>query len=459
MNNLYKSPFSDRYGSHEMRKIFSDLHKYSTWRRLWAVLAEGEQKLGINITDEQITELWANVNKIPFDLVREFESETHHDVMAHIKAYAHQCPKAAPIIHLGATSAYVVDNADVKIMHDAAWVLIHRIVSLIDSMAYVAGRHVYTPVLSYTHFQPAQPTTFGKRMCMWMQDLEDDLERLSTEVRDGLRMLGCKGATGTCASFMELFDGNYGKVQELDKFVSNRLGIESVNISGQTYSRKRDYYLFSVLSGLAQSLSKMANDLRLMSGRGEFYEPFGGKQVGSSAMAYKQNPIRCEKVVSLARLVINNTTALADTAANQWLERSLDDSAIRRVIIPQTFLALDEMLATMREVMRGCVIRKDVMLNNLREEIPKLVSEGVLMLAVKRGGDRQELHEIIRQCTALGHDDFVEAVVNHAEFNVTKEEVLRLMDVGKLVGAAPIQANDYLFGFHNGAGQIRVHHD
>lgn len=281
---------------------------------------------------------------------------------------------------------------------------------------------------------------------MWVQDLEGDLEHLRNELTRGIRALGCKGATGTCASFMELFGGDYNKVCELDKLVSDQIGIESVEISGQTYSRKRDYYLFSALSGVAQSLSKMANDLRLMSGRGEFYEPFGSKQVGSSAMAYKQNPLQCEKVVSLARLVINNTTAMADTASNQWLERSLDDSAIRRVIIPETFMALDEMLSTMEKVLIGCSVCKTTMMDNLTREIPKMVSEGVLMLAVKRGGNRQELHEAIRQYTVMNPCDFAKAVVNDNRFMVTEEEINGLMDVKRLVGAAPMQVERYLRG-------------
>lgn len=444
----FESPFESRYGSNDMRRIFSPQYKYSTWRKLWVALARGEQSLGLNISHEQIREMESHIKDIPFDLVQEIESETHHDVVAHIRAYATQCPKAAPIIHLGATSAYVVDNADAKIMKDATKVILRRMRLLIAAMAHLAYKYRNTPTLAYTHFQPAQPTTFGKRVCMWMQDLEDDKRRLECEVRGGIRILGCKGATGTCASFMGLFDGDYEKVRQLDDFVSNHVGIQSVNVSGQTYSRKNDYYLFSVLSGVAQSLAKMANDLRLMSGRGEFYEPFGDKQVGSSAMAYKQNPLQCEKIVSLSRLVINNTTAMADTASNQWLERSLDDSAIRRVLIPETFMALDEMLVTMKKVLTGCSVCEDTMLANVWEEVPKLVSEGILMLAVKKGGDRQELHEIMRANLVLSPDDFVVAVVDDNRFNVTPEEVENLISVNRMIGAAPQQVEEYLLRYY-----------
>ena len=440
----FESPFGTRYGSNDMGRIFSPQYKYGTWRRLWVALAKGEQRLGLDISDEQIWEMESNISNIPFDLVQEIEREVHHDVMAHLRAYAYQCPKAAPIIHLGATSAYVADNTDAKTMKDATKVIIRRLNSLMTIMARLASKYANTPTLAYTHFQPAQPTTFGKRVCMWMQDLEDDQRRLENELADGIRILGCKGATGTCASFMELFDGDYEKVCKLDDFISKYIGIESVGISGQTYSRKRDYYLLSTLSGVAQSLAKMANDLRLMSGREEFYEPFGDKQVGSSAMAYKQNPLQCEKVVSLSRLVINNTTAMADTASSQWLERSLDDSAIRRVIIPETFMALDEMLITMKKVLIGCVVREDIMIMNLCKELPKLVSEGVLMLAVKKGGDRQKLHEVIRQYIVLTPADFFEAVVHDERFGVSWEEVEKLEDLSKLVGAAHIQTVRYL---------------
>lgn len=444
MKGTFESPFNARYGSNDMRWVFSTQYKYSMWRKLWIALAKGQQYLGLNISDEQIWEMEAHIDDIPFELVQEIERETRHDVVAHLRAYAHQCPKAAPIIHLGATSAYVVDNTDAKVMRDATKVLIRRIRSLVKMMAHLAHKYEHTPTLAYTHFQPAQPTTFGKRVCMWMQDLEDDLRRLENEYTDGIRILGCKGATGTCASFMELFNGNYEKVNELDDFVAKYMGVRSVDVSGQTYSRKRDYYLFSVLSGVAQTLSKMANDLRLMSGKGEFYEPFGNKQVGSSAMAYKQNPLQCEKVVSLARLVVNNTTAMADTASTQWLERSLDDSAIRRVIIPETFMTLDEMLITMRRVLVGCSIREDVMMDNLKKEIPKLVSEGILMLAVKRGGDRQVLHEIMRQYLMLSCNNFATAITNDDRFMVTLEEVQGLMSIEKLIGAAPTQVMYYM---------------
>lgn len=411
------------------------------------MLAKAERHLGLDISSEQIQEMEAHIEDIPFELVQGIEQETNHDVMAHIRAYASQCPTAAPIIHLGATSAYVVDNTDAKIMKIATKRIVWRMESLISVMVHLARKHKYTPTLAYTHFQPAQPTTFGKRVCMWLQDLENDTKRLEYELRNGIHALGCKGATGTCASFMELFDGDYEKVHKLDEFVSRHLGIDTVVVSGQTCSRKYDYYLFSVLSGVAQTLCKMANDLRLMSGKGEFYEPFGDKQVGSSAMPYKQNPLRCEKVVSLARLVINNTTAMADTASNQWLERSLDDSAIRRVIIPETFLALDEMLITMRDVLRGCSVRDDVMIDNLKREIPKMVSEGILMLAVKRGGNRQVVHEILRQYLALSYDNFIAATTNDPRFLVVTEEIRNMMSVETLIGAAPMQVEEYLKKF------------
>lgn len=443
MNDEYESPFQSRYGSKDMRELFSPETKYHCWRELWIRLALYEQMLGVDVSDEQISEMWDHTHDIPWNRVAEIEKETHHDVMAHIKAYAEQCPKAAPIIHLGATSAFVTDNTDVIIIEEALNLALNKVYTLRSVLTDMANTYKDTPTLAYTHFQPAQPTTFGKRVCMWLQDLDNDFGRLESE-RDGLRILGCKGATGTCASFLELFDGDYDKVKKLDEYVSNSVNIPSVQVSGQTYSRKQDYCVFSALSGIAQTLSKMANDLRLMSGKGEFYEPFGDKQVGSSAMAYKQNPIKCEKVVSLARLIINNTTAVANTAANQWLERSLDDSAIRRVLIPETFLMVDEILSTMIDVIKHGQVREDIMYSNLKEEVPKMISEGVLMLAVKKGGNRQELHEAIRQYTVMGQYGFVEAVCADGRFNLSFEEVSELADINKLIGATPNQVMDYL---------------
>jgi adenylosuccinate lyase len=425
-----------------MRIIFSPYNKYATWRHLWTTLAKGEKMLGLNISDTQIEELEKHIWDIPFDRAAEIEQETRHDVMAHIKAYAEQCPEAAPIIHLGATSAFVADNADVVILDEALAAIMEQIYALRDSLMRLAKKHKNTPTLAYTHFQSAQPTTFGKRVCMWLQDLDDDYNRLKRE-RNNLKILGCKGATGTCASFMELFDGDYDKVKELDEFVANSVNIPSFTVSGQTYSRKQDYYVFSVLSGVAQTLSKIANDLRLMSGKGEFYEPFGEKQVGSSAMAYKQNPLRCEKVTSLARLVINNATAIANTAANQWLERSLDDSAIRRVVIPETFLMLDEIITTMTDVIERGQVQEEVMFANLSKEMSKIASEGILMAAVKKGGDRQGLHEIIRQYTTSDPMHFLNKVCADKRFNLTRNEVLELIAVSKLIGAAPMQVEDY----------------
>lgn len=442
MRTEYESPFQSRYGSEDMREVFSPPNKYANWRFLWIVLAEGEKRLGLNISDAQISEMAAHMLDIPFDRVAEIERETQHDVMAHIKAYAEQCPNAAPIIHLGATSAFVTDNADAMIMWEALGLVVKQARGLILTLDKVMERYKSTPTLAYTHFQPAQPTTFGKRVCMWLHDLDDDYRRLMREL-DGIEILGCKGATGTCASFMELFGGDYSKVKRLDMYVSKKVGIRSTSVSGQTYSRKQDYYVFAVLSGLAQTLSKIANDIRLMSGRGEFYEPFGDKQVGSSAMAYKRNPIKCEKVVSLARLVINNATAIANTAANQWLERSLDDSAIRRVLIPETFLMVDEILTTITDVVKRGQVREDIMLSNLMKETPKIVSEGVLMEAVKRGGNRQELHEAIRQYTVLKPVDFADAVSKDERFNLTRDEVSEFTNINKLVGAAPMQVDEY----------------
>lgn len=445
MNDRYESPFSTRYGSEKMREIFSPKMRHIIWRRLWIALAKGEQFLGLDISEEQIREMSFHMHTIPYDKIEEIENEVQHDVMAHLKVYASQCPKASPIIHLGATSAYIVDNAEVIIMKRAIRHIRDRLNDLIGVMEMNAREHAFTPTLAYTHLQPAQPTTFGKRMCTWIQDLRCDKSRLFTEELVSLKMLGCKGATGTCASFMELFDRDYSKVKELDTFISQYFNINVVKVSGQTYSRKQDYYVFSILSGIAQTLSKIANDLRLMSSKGEFYEPFGDKQVGSSAMPYKQNPIKCEKVVSLARLVINNTTTIADTTANQWLERSLDDSAVKRVLVPETFLALDEMINVMIDVILNSTVNVIAMADNMQAEIPKLVSEGILMKAVKEGGDRQELHEAIRQYIVMDQTDFVEAVINDDRFAISREEIEELMDITKLVGAAHVQAYEYLF--------------
>lgn len=450
---IYESPLCSRYASEKMLYIFSPGFKFSTWRRLWCALAESEKELGLPITDEQIAEMKAHLTDIDYDRAASYEAALRHDVMAHLRTYGDVCPHAKPIIHLGATSCYVGDNTDVICMKEGLDQLRCLLLRVIAALSEFADRYKDVPTLAYTHFQAAQPTTMGKRATLWLQDFLMDLERLEYE-SDHLRLLGCKGTTGTGASFLELFDGDHEKVRLLEVKIAEKMGFAGcMPVSGQTYSRKVDDYVLRVLSGIAQSACKMATDLRLLAHMKEFDEPFERKQVGSSAMAYKRNPMRCERICSLARFVINDTGNAAYTAATQWLERTLDDSANRRLSVSEAFLATDAILTLAQNVISEGVIYPKVMEKHLREELPFMASENILMDAVKRGGDRQELHEVIRQYAQKaaaevklrgGDNTLLTDLVADPRFGLTEEGLEQLLDIRKFVGCAPEQTEAFL---------------
>lgn len=451
MSETYVNPLCERYSGKEMQRIFSADNRYSTWRKLWLALAESEKELGLDITDEQIDELKAHLYDIDYELEKKYESELRHDVMAHIRTYGEVCPKAKPIIHLGATSCYVCDNADVIIFREALQYVKRRIVSVLNSLRNFALKYKNVPTLGYTHFQAAQPTTVGKRATLWAQDLVMDLESLDF-VLENLKLLGCKGATGTCASFMEIF-GDAEKVEKLEKLISARFGFEhSFKVSGQTYTRKQDYSILSVLSGIAQSASKFATDVRMLAHLKEFDEPFNSKQVGSSAMAYKRNPMRSERICSLARYVMVDALNPAVTTASQWLERTLDDSANRRISIPEAFLAIDAIMSLYGNIIDGATIFPAVMKKHLDEELPYIATENILMFCVKKGGDRQELHEAIRELSLStakrikeegGDNDLLDRIAADARFNITREELNGLLNVDDFIGLSPGQTEKF----------------
>ena len=454
--DIYENPLCARYASRDMQHIFSPDFKFSTWRRLWIALAESEQELGLPITDEQLDEMRSHVTDIDYAKAADYEKRLRHDVMAHIRTYGDLCPKAKPIIHLGATSCYVGDNTDIIQMRQALLLIRKLLVNAVDALAAFAEKNKAVPTLAYTHFQAAQPTTVGKRACLWMQDFLMDLERLEFEL-DRLKLLGCKGTTGTGASFLELFGGDGDKVIELEKKIAQKMGFAAcMPVSGQTYSRKVDAYVLNVLGDIAQSMYKMAADLRLLAHMKEFDEPFEAEQVGSSAMAYKRNPMRCERVCSLSRYVINAVRNTADTAAAQWLERTLDDSANRRITLPEAFLATDGALTLCINVIRRGTVYPKVMEKHLREEMPFMATENILMHAVAEGGDRQELHEAIRrhsQAAAAkvklegGENDLLDRLIADPAFHLTAEAVEKVLDVSKFVGLAPRQTEDFLAGY------------
>ena len=449
----YESPLCSRYASERMQYIFSPDYKFTTWHRLWLALAENEHALGLNVTAEQVDELRANLDMIDYEAADRYERELRHDVMAHIRAWGDHCPKARGIIHLGATSCYVDDNGDLIAYRDALRQIRMLLVNAIAAIADFAEKNADTPVLAYTHYQAAQPTTVGKRACMWAQDLMFDLERLDFEL-ERIPFYGCKGATGTGASFLALFGGDAAKAEELEARIARDMGFERVlPICGQTYTRKLDYYFLSVLSGIAQSASKMATDLRLMAHEKEFDEPFTASQVGSSAMAYKRNPMRCERICSLARYVLCDTLNPAITSSVQWLERTLDDSANRRISIPEAFLATDAILNLVINVMSGCTVYPGMMERHLREELPFLATENILMRAVELGGDRQELHEVIREYSVDTArrmketgcaNDLEEKLLADERFRLTRETLSELLDIRKFIGMAPKQARDFV---------------
>jgi len=451
--NTYESPLNSRYASKEMQYIFSPDKKFSTWRKLWIALAESEKELGLDITDEQIAEMKEHIYDINYDVAREREKEVRHDVMSHVYAYGVQCPKAKGIIHLGATSCYVGDNTDIIIMTEALQLVKKKLVSLIGELARFARDNKNLPTLAFTHFQPAQPTTVGKRATLWLEDLMMDLEDIDYQLSKA-KLLGCKGTTGTQASFMELFEGDHEKCKELDRKIAKKMGYsESFPVSGQTYPRKLDSQILNVLSLIAQSAYKFSNDIRLLQHLKQIEEPFEKSQIGSSAMAYKRNPMRSERIGSLARYVIVDALNPAITAATQWFERTLDDSANKRISIPEAFLAVDAILNLYINVVDGLVVYDKVIYQQFMKEIPFMATENIMMDAVKKGGDRQELHEKIRvhsmeagkTVKLEGKDNnLAELIAADKSFGLTLEEINAVMKPENFVGRAPAQVDDFL---------------
>ena len=452
-HSTYESPLCGRYASKEMQHLFSADTRYSTWRLLWVALAEAEQKLGLSVTDEQLAELRAHVCDIDYDVVAAKEAEIRHDVMAHVYAYGLKCPAAAGIIHLGATSCYVTDNADLIIYRDALKLIRHRLLCVIANLADFADRWKAQPMLGYTHFQPAQPVTVGKRFCLYLQDLLMDLGQLDYCI-GALRLLGSKGTTGTQASFLELFDGDHAKCRKLDRLIAEKFGFSACfPVAGQTYPRKLDSLILESLSAIAQSGHRFATDMRLMQHEHEVEEPFEKGQVGSSAMAYKRNPMRCERICSLARYVICDAQNGAMTASVQWLERTLDDSANRRISLPESFLATDALLLLMQNVTDGLVVYEKVLEKNLAEYLPFLATENLLMAAVKQGADRQQMHELIRRhsmdaVTAMKTEgrpcDLLQRLADDPAFVLDAEQLAFVGDAKHYIGRCPEQVDEFL---------------
>ena len=453
MRDLYTSPLNSRYASKEMSFIFSDDMKFTTWRKLWVALAECEKELGLNITDEQIAELKAHINDINYDDAQKREKEVRHDVMSHVYAYGLQCPKAKGIIHLGATSCYVGDNTDVIIMKEALLLTKKKIVTVLHRLKKFAEKYKDMPTLGFTHFQPAQLTTVGKRATLWMQDLVMDIENIDFVI-EHLKLRGVKGTTGTQASFMNLFEGDEEKVRALDKMVAEKMGFKKCfGVTGQTYPRKLDSIVLNTLSEVAQSAYKFSNDLRLLQNMKEVEEPFEAHQIGSSAMAYKRNPMRSERMGALARYVIVDSLNPAITASTQWFERTLDDSANKRISVAEAFLALDGVLNLYINIAENMVVYDKVIASHVNRELPFMATENIMMESVKRGGDRQELHERIREHSRAAaqrvkgeglDNDLIERIINDSTFNLSKEEILGIIDPKKFVGRAPSQVVEFI---------------
>jgi adenylosuccinate lyase len=451
--DAWSSPLAGRYASEEMSRLFSERRKFETWRLLWLWLAEEERRLGLPIAEEAISQMREHLTDIDFEAAAREEERTRHDVMAHVRVFGKAAPAALRIIHWGATSAYVSDNADLIAVREALGLVERRLVSTLRALRGLALEHRAIPCLAYTHYQPAQPTTVGKRMAMWAYDLLMDLEEVRRR-RENLRFLGAKGATGTQASFLRLFDGDSSRVEELDRALARRSGFaKRQTVSGQTYSRKQDDFIVQALSGLAQSAHKIGTDLRLLQHDGEIEEPFEESQVGSSAMPYKRNPMRAERICALARHVIALSFDTAMTAATQWLERSLDDSANRRISLPEAFLASDAVLVLLENVFSGLVVHGDVSRRRLEAEIPSLATENVLMEAVRRGGDRQELHERLRVHARAAAElrssdgepaDLFERIAQDPVFRLTREDLIEASRPDRLVGRAAEQVETFV---------------
>lgn len=453
MHNTYETPLNSRYASAEMQYIFSPDKKFKTWRKLWIALAEAEKELGLPISEEQIEELRKYKDDINFDVAREREKLVRHDVMSHVYAYGVQCPKAKPIIHLGATSCYVGDNTDIILMHEALFLVRKRLVSVIAALADFAEKYKDLPTMGFTHFQPAQLTTVGKRACLWIQDLMMDLDEIDDVFR-AIKPLGSKGTTGTQASFLELFRGDNEKVKMLDKKIAEKMGFDSAfAVSGQTYPRKLDSRVLNVLSSIAQSAYKFGNDLRLLQNLKEIEEPFEKNQIGSSAMAYKRNPMRSERICSLSRYVISSALNPAITASTQWFERTLDDSANKRICVPESFLAVDAVLKIYLNVASGLVVYDKVIHQRIMRELPFMATENIMMNAVLKGGDRQELHEKIRRHSMAagavvkeqgGECDLLQRIADDPSFGLSLDELQGIMNPADYVGRAPAQTMEYL---------------
>lgn len=451
-NDIYVTPLSGRYASKEMNKLWSNNTKYSTWRKLWVALAETEKELGLDISQEQIDEMKSNVENINYEIVAQREKECRHDVMAHVYEFGTKCPKAKPIIHLGATSCYVTDNTDIIMMKNALALIKQKLIKVISNLKKFADTYKGLPCLGYTHFQPAQLTTVGKRATLWIQDLLEDLQELEF-VEKNLKLLGCKGTTGTSESFMKLFKDEE-KVKQIDKKIAEKIGFEKTfPVSGQTYTRKVDSRVLNCLAGIAESCSKFANDMRLLQHEKELEEPFESKQIGSSAMAYKRNPMRSERINSLSRhvIVLSNDTKI--TSSTQWLERTLDDSANKRICMPEAFLATDAILKIYANITENIVVYENRIRANIMEEIPFMGTEEILMNAVLKGGDRQELHEKIRihsmeagkQVKVYGRpNDLVQRIANDPSFSLTEEEILKILKPENLCGRAKNQVTDFI---------------
>ena len=449
----YVSPLSERYASKEMQYIFSPDMKFRTWRRLWIALAETEKELGLPITQEQIDELKAHKDDINYDVAKERERQVRHDVMSHVYAYGVQCPKAKGIIHLGATSCYVGDNTDIIVMTEALKLVKKKLVNVIAELAKFAEKYKDLPTLAFTHFQPAQPTTVGKRATLWMQEFMLDLEDLNY-VLSTMKLLGSKGTTGTQASFLELFDGDQETIDKIDPMIAEKMGFKQCYpVSGQTYSRKVDTRVVNILAGIAASAHKFSNDIRLLQHLKEVEEPFEKSQIGSSAMAYKRNPMRSERIASLSRFVMVDAMNPAITSATQWFERTLDDSANKRLSVPEGFLAIDGILDLCLNVVDGLVVYPKVIEKRLRSELPFMATENIMMDAVKAGGDRQELHERIRELSmeagktvkVEGKDNnLLELIAADPAFNMTLEELEKTMDPAKYTGRASVQVDAFL---------------